>query len=277
MKLYITNLLLFFSTICFAQNSEVINNETIIKLHKIGLSKEVLKSKIQSSSCNFNMSTENLIILKKAGIPDEVIETMLTKGNSINPSMGQNKNNEIATIKNLSSGIYFFDSTTNKYMEFYPSVLTNLKAGGLGEVLKRSVSGLFNSKQRASLSGAESNTKIYSNKPTFLFVFDTTSGGFNNSNSIWSNVQSPNEFFLIKLTVVKNSREVVVGKENNINVNVGIDDSFKVPFVAKNIKKGVYEVTPASSMAIGEFCFMFASSSMYSGLTHKVYDFSIKH
>ena len=272
MKFSITILLLFCSTIAFSQTAEVLTNQTIIQLQKAGLGKEVLKSKIQGSACNFDLSTDGLISLKKAEVPDEVISTMLTKSNTPATTTA-------TTPKaiQLSSGIYYVDAATNDYTAIEPSILTNQKSGGLGESLKRSVTGLFNAKLRASLSGKQANTKLATTKPVFLFVFDTVSTGFGNSSSYWSNAQSPNEFFLVKLSVEKKSREVVVGKENNIKSDVGIDDDVKVTFTSKKLSKGVYEITPTNPLKKGEYCFMFAASSMSAGQSHKVYDFSITH
>jgi hypothetical protein len=275
MKYILTILVLICTSIVHSQVDEVLTNQTIIQLHKAGLGKNVIKSKIQSSPCNFDLSTDGLIALKKASIPDEVIAAMLTKS-SVTNTVSVNQNTDNANVAQLSSGIYYFDSTANKYKECDPSVLTNQKSGGFGESVKRSITGLFNAKQRASLSGKEANLKLNTHTPIFLFVFDTAAGGFSNNNMAWSVAQSPNEFFLIKLSVVKNSREVVVGKENNVKSDVGIDDDIKISFTAKKIKKGMYEVTPAGLLKGGEYCFMFAASSMYAGQTHKVYDFSIK-
>ncbi len=271
MKFSITFLLVFLTIITFGQTTEVLTNQTIIDLQKVGLGKEVLKSKIQSAICNFDLTTDGLINLKKAGVPDDIITAMISKSN-VSVTTVSVTNSALPE----NSGIYYYDSTTRSYIEFDPSILTNQKSGGLGETLKRSVSGLFNSKQRASLGGKQANTQFNTSKPTFLFVFDTTMKGFNNSNTLFGNVQSPNEFFLIKLSVEKKSREIVVGKENNIKSDIGIDDDIKMAFTSKKLRKGAYEVTPAFYLKSGEYCFMFAASSMYGGQSHKVYDFSIK-
>lgn len=277
MKYMFTILILILTLSAYTQTSEVVTNQTIIQLQKAGLGKEVIKSKIQSSTCDFDLSTEGLIALKKASIPDDVISTMLAKTSIAAPqNTGADNTESINTNIPTSTGIYFLDSVSHKYIELEPSLLTNQKAGGFGESLKRSMSSLFNAKQRASLSGKEANTKLLTNNPIFLFVFDTTISGFSNSSSVWSNVQSPNEFFLVRLTVSKNSREIVVGKENNIKSDMGISDEVKIAMTSKKIRRGIYEVTTTEPLQRGEYCFMFAASSMYGGQSHKVYDFSIK-
>lgn len=279
MKLYlplIAGLLLSQALLSQNKEPEIVTNNTIIQLKKAELSSELIKAKIQSSTCNFDLSTGSLINLKKAGVQDEIISYMFQKQNSSSNTLNNlTPENDLIQISQLTQGLYFYDSAMKTYSEIDPSILTNQKTGGFGESLKRSITGLFNSTRRASLSGKEANLKSSALKPIFIFIFDTLSKGFSNSNTYWGNVQSPNEFFLVKLTVVKNSREIVVGKENNIKTDIGIADEIKIPFTVKKIKKGIYEVTTSEILTKGEYCFMFAASSMYAGQTHKVYDFSI--
>lgn len=268
MKQLFTILFLSFITTLSAQQGEVLTNQTIIQLHSAGLGEDVLTAKINSSTCAFDLSTEGLIALKKAAVPDAVITAMLAKGTPplIAPAV---------TTYPKTSGIYYYDSTLKEYANLEPSVLTNEKSGGLGESLKRSVTGLFNAKLRASLSGKQAAQIFHTVAPSFLFVFDSTATGFANSNTYLGSAQSPNEFFLVKFTVSKKSREVVVGKENNLKSDIGIDDDVKISFTAKKLRKGVYEVTTTTPLRQGEYCFMFSASSMYAGQTHKVYDFSV--
>ncbi|MBN8675316.1 MAG: hypothetical protein J0L56_14385 [Chitinophagales bacterium] len=242
MKLYlplIAGLLLSQALLSQNKEPEIVTNNTIIQLKKAELSSELIKAKIQSSTCNFDLSTGSLINLKKAGVQDEIISYMFQKQNSSSNTLNNlTPENDLIQISQLTQGLYFYDSAMKTYSEIDPSILTNQKTGGFGESLKRSITGLFNSTRRASLSGKEANLKSSALKPIFIFIFDTLSKGFSNSNTYWGNVQSPNEFFLVKLTVVKNSREIVVGKENNIKTDIGIADEIKIPFTVKKIKKG---------------------------------------
>jgi hypothetical protein len=271
MKFIATLLFVLCTSVIFSQTTEVLTNQTIISLQSAGLGKEVIKSKIQSSTCSFDVSTQGLIQLKKAAVPDEIIAAMLGKNSSVSTSVSSG-----AKSIPHSSGIYYLDINTNEYNALEPSILTNRKSGGLGEAFGRSITGLFNAKEKASLSGKQASLQFNTNDPLFLFVFDSTSNGFKNSNTFIGNPQSPNEFFLVKLTVKGKSREIVVGKENNIKSDYGIDDDVKVSFNAKKLSNGVYEITTSTQLKKGEYCFMFAASSMSAGQTHKVYDFSIK-
>jgi hypothetical protein len=67
-----------------------------------------------------------------------------------------------------------------------------------------------------------------------------------------------------------------VGKENNIKSHYGIDDEVKATFNAQKLRNRIYEVSTSTKRKTGEYCLMFAASSMSAGKTHQVYDFLIK-
>jgi len=262
--------LLFATLTCEAQQRELLTNTTIIQLYKAGIGKDIINTKISNAACSFDLSTEGIIALKKEGVPDNIITAMITKGSTASQSA---TNPELA----LDPGIYYCNPATHEYIELDAAILTNSKAGGFGEAMERSVSGLFNAKLKATLSGREANMKIAPGTPLFVFVFDKDKTGLNDNNRAASNVESPNEFFLVKLKQGKKDREMVVAKENSVGDNKGIDDKSKVPFSYKKIQRGVYEVSLDAPLTPGEYCFMFAASSASDqGITHKVYDFSIQ-
>ena len=56
---------------------EILTNELVIKLVAAGLSEGVIVEKIQASPSRFDLGTDNLIALKRAGVPDAVIQAMV--------------------------------------------------------------------------------------------------------------------------------------------------------------------------------------------------------
>lgn len=68
----------------------------------------------------------------------------------------------------------------------------------------------------------------------------------------------------------------MVGKSNNVSSSQGIDEKQKIAFQYQKLKKGVYLVTTTSKLTEGEYCFMFASASLYEGVARKVFDFSVE-
>lgn len=77
MKYILTLIVIFgFSLAVFAQ-TETLTNSEIILMTKTGLSNELIVRKIKDSSGNYDVSTNALIELKKAGVSDEVIALMM--------------------------------------------------------------------------------------------------------------------------------------------------------------------------------------------------------
>lgn len=70
-----------FSFAVFAQ-TETLTNGEIILMTKAGLSNELIIRKIKDSKGNYDVSTQSLIDLKKAGVSDEIIALMMDNKNA---------------------------------------------------------------------------------------------------------------------------------------------------------------------------------------------------
>jgi hypothetical protein len=66
------------SAAIFAQ-TEILTNNQIVLMTQAGLGKELIIKKIKESAGKYDVSAQNLIELKKAGVDDSVIETMMEK------------------------------------------------------------------------------------------------------------------------------------------------------------------------------------------------------
>lgn len=65
--------------------AEILDNAAIVKMVSAGLGSDVITLKIERSDGAFDTSTDGLIALKKAHVPDAVIRAMLVKGDSASP------------------------------------------------------------------------------------------------------------------------------------------------------------------------------------------------
>lgn len=70
---------LFMAVPAFSAN-DVLNNQGVIEMVRLGLSQEVIEAKIHSSPNNFDTSPEALAKLKHAHVPTAVITTMINAG-----------------------------------------------------------------------------------------------------------------------------------------------------------------------------------------------------
>ncbi|HJW87129.1 MAG TPA: hypothetical protein VJ440_10890 [Candidatus Brocadiaceae bacterium] len=68
---------LFFIPAFKLATAETITNDTIVAMVKAGLGEELISSKIETSQNTFDVSTESIIKLKKEGVSETIIKTML--------------------------------------------------------------------------------------------------------------------------------------------------------------------------------------------------------
>src|SRR5262252_1657930 len=59
---------------------EVLTNDSVIQMLKAGLPEGVVISKIKSTASKFDLKTDSLVSLKKAGVSDKVLEAMMAAG-----------------------------------------------------------------------------------------------------------------------------------------------------------------------------------------------------
>lgn len=280
MNLKLITLLLLFCLAGYTQNVDTLTNKNIIELNKAGFGGEVIKAKIQSCFCKFELSTGDLTELKQSGISDDIITLMIQKKGAEN----QNKpTDEKEDMEQIEPGIYYLQNA-DKLIELDASVYTQSKMGS--GVMSGLTYGLAKTKMKATLNNKQSNFIIEEQNPVFNFYFNKeSSNDFGNvgSNLYWfSSAKTPNEFLLIKFTLSTNkkSREVVTGSFGTYSgMASGIDDKYKVQFKYEKISKGVFRVYFEKPLEKGEYCFMYAGSSplgLYGMTLDKVYDFSIR-
>lgn len=83
MKTTILKLAILFAATAAAGQTEILTNAKIIEMTEVGLAPEIITLKIRASAVDFDISTDALIALKKAGVKDDVISAMVEKGRSI--------------------------------------------------------------------------------------------------------------------------------------------------------------------------------------------------
>jgi hypothetical protein len=277
MKLFILICFTSLSLFGFGQPpaEETLTNEIIIQLSKAGLDKDVIKSKINLSKCNFSTTTADLINLNKNKVHGEVINLMIKKENSV-------KNNPASTpidvekFNGLKYGVYLYDTAIGKYIEIKPLLVLDKNSAYFEDRLSSGLDKLFSSKEFASIKGLSSTNKFYTYKPLLFFVFDTTATAPKRGNIGWENVTSPNDFFLIKMNTTKNNREFGLGKNSTTGTEIAVNDKIKIPFSTRKLRKGVFMVYPTDPILKGEYCFAFVSAFKFTGTNRKLYDFSVR-
>lgn len=264
---------------------EILKNETILELHQMDFSEQIIIGKIKNTLSDFDVDLESLKALKEAGLPDSIVAAMIEASSSEQAVSTDFDPND--PLSPHSPGIYLYveggdgGSTLTK-ME--PSSYTQSKSGGY---LKSAFTyGAAKVKSRASLPGLEARVKTGS-QPTFYFHFEETESGLSYQSQATTN---PGEFVLAEFTVKrkkgKEARELVVGQFSAYGAQSGALDKTIQLFDFEKVAPGIFKVVPREPLSTGEYCFYYAGATPLptygyyaagaGGGGGKVFDFSVK-
>jgi hypothetical protein len=257
--------------IAHAQSTpEVLDNQSVIDMYKAGLSKDLLMSKIESSECHFNTSTQGLIELKKAHVPESIISTMMKQGDkkatvkatttttmvaapaSKDVKTAPTKNNSAAPDLDILNLVHAWNKGNNQTLPLEKTTATmksRTKAMGYG-----GVNVVF------EVSGDRSPVRLAEGSQT---VFLVNTGG-----------SIPDGFVLYKLSVKKKYREAITTNVSGMGQMKGSEGVISVNI--KSVKNGMFELAPATPLAKGEY--FFAQRTNSNALTTSnadVYTFGI--
>lgn len=269
---------LFLVQSLIAQNKQdTLRNETVIMLHKKGISEGIIINKIKSSLSLFNLSTDALIILKDSGVTDKIVEVMI-ESSKTNQVQYVNINDPLTKQK---PGIYYFNpNDKNKpLVRIDPTVVSAGKSGGIGQSLANSYTyGLTSVKSTSVISGPNAHKQIIGKSVVFYLYLENSNNSISQMGAMnwwFANASSPNEFALVKMNQKKSSREFDTGKANSYGSSIGIDEKQKIRFNYTEVSDGIFKITVTGDLASGEYCFIYTGStpSMYSN--DKVFDFGV--
>ncbi len=227
--------------------TEVVTNEKVITMVQAGLQASIIVNKIRTSKTNFNTSTDELIRLKQARVPDDVINAM------INPNVA-------ATINDngypREVGVYL--KKDNQWMEMEPEMV-NWKTGG---VVKSIASlGVVKQDLNGHLDGKRSRTTLTS---PMEFIIVTPEG------------VAITEYQLIKLNQNDDDREFRTMTGGVFHSKGGATRDI-VPFSSQKIASRTFTVTLAGTKA-GEYGFLppgVTTQASAAATLGKMYTFSV--
>ena len=125
--------LVFLAFCPFLIAQQALNNDSIIKLVKAGLSDDLILSTINASPANFDTSVDGLIALKGAGASDKVVAAMVTKANAPAPAPAPAQAPALAPVSALPPGIdevgIYLKDKSGAWVSLMPEIV-NFKSGG---------------------------------------------------------------------------------------------------------------------------------------------------
>lgn len=273
---------IFLAPSVFAQD-ETMTNQEVISLTKAGLNSSLIINKIKSSKTQFDLSTDSLIALKKAGVGDDIVAAMLEakSGKTVQaaqpaavPGQASGDPNDPMAPHNFGIYLYEMKDGSPKMVQLAANVSAQNRTGG-GFTAAVTPFGLGKVKTKANLPGRTAALRVSNTAPVFYFYLDATSGGLNTSSGIPS---TPNEFTLVRFNQRSDNREVTISKQNSWGGKGGLSDEYVIPLKAEDLGKGVFKISPAIDLKKGEYGFYLlnsGNSNVNAGIGSKFFDFGV--
>ena len=232
---------------------EVLTNDSVIQMVKAGLPEAVVIAKIKSTSSKFDLKTDSLVSLKKAGVTDKVLEAMVAAGSGAAPSTAAATPAPPAPA--LAAGALktqdvIYQLVAGKYVELF-ATSANLETN----------MAFFQSKSEVVLEGKKAQYRTSEKQPVFL--------------STYSSTDAP----LVKLKPgdEHNDRNLKIGSGAFMpfggTQKMGVRNEDKIPVTIERDARGFYKVTPSAALAPGEYGFILATG--FGAGSGKIYDFGV--
>lgn len=273
-----------------AQDGSILTNEAVIDMVVKKLPNSIIIKKIQTDPNQFDLSTDALVSLSDANVPEEIITAMME-------SEGNKAGEHHELVKKFDEpGIYYLveDDSDVKYLA--PTVIDKIKEGSFGSHMAGALTAAAKKKKKAMIAGTTANLST-SDKPVFFFYFgnneDVTAANQTQSNPNdpmamlqamksmttgqrikFSGISSPNEIRLVKPDVDKKERSFVASSSSGMVREAGIDSNFVMQIRNDRLAPGLYKVYCDQPLEPGQYLFIYAGSDIYSG--QHVYDFTVK-
>jgi hypothetical protein len=232
----------------FLHAQQELDNASIIKMVKAGLSAEIVVATVRSQPGHYDVTADGLIALKKAGATDPIISAMITRGSAPSPAaagsgapdspaMGASAVGANGLPAGVDSvGMYYKDKDGN-WTEMGVEVV-NFKTGG---ALKHIGSaGIVKEDLNGHVGGYHSRLMLPNPAEFMLYVPEGT---------------SPGEYQLIHFRTSSDSREFRSLTGGVAHASGGaVRDT--VDFNPKKVAPRLYSITLSNEIGKGEFGFL---------------------
>jgi hypothetical protein len=267
------------ASLCLAMpaHAEGLTLDDVMQLHTLGIGDEAIVAKIESEETIFDLSTDQMIELRQKGLSSAVIAALVKTKENQKPVLSLDSPDPMVAHP---AGVYLLKGTAaSAKMERMQFTVTNqAKTGGIfGYAL---TGGIASASVKVAIQN-EAAPIATNGTPKFYFFFDDVSKG--QDGNTWASgantfVNSPAEFTLVELDKKQGRREARVGSMNIAGAKSGVMDKDRIPFTSKEVRVGVYEVTPAAPLPPGEYGFIFSlgAGGTNGAMTARIFDFSVR-
>ena len=253
---------LVFLAICSLLTAQqTMNNDSVIKLVKAGLSDDLIVSTINGSTGTYDTSADGLIALKSAGASDKVVAAIVAKSAAPGAPPAAVAAPAVSA-SGLPAGIdevgVYYKEKSGAWIALMPEIV-NFKTGG---VMKSMLSnGIVKGDMNGHIQGM--HAKILTTLPVVLAVYVPEGTAIT-------------EYQLLRLRPSGNSREFRSVTGGVFHVSGGATRD-AVEFQADKLAPRVYQITLSPGLGKGEYGLLppGAQGSANMGSSGKIYSLSI--
>jgi hypothetical protein len=270
----------------------------VIEMVEAGLSDDIILTRLRKEQKAFDLSTDDLIRLKKAKVSDAVLKVMMdpkaaaapipaapvsapapvapaqaivtaapgvlglvaANPSGATPGVGAAASGDSSDPMTAhDSGIYLYTKDRDGKPQMVVLERAGYQGSKTGGMLVSSLTyGLKKTKTKAVIPGPKASIRVTDASPVFYFYFDDKQAGLGKTNFGIGSLSNPNQFALLRLEVKQSNRETIIGQFGVLGTSTGTDDKAMVPFKSERIRPGLYKVT-VSGLGMGEYCFLASS------------------
>jgi len=231
---------------------EVLTNDSVIQMVKAGLPEAVVIAKIKGTATKFDLKTDSLVNLKKAGVSDKVLEAMVAAGSgSASPATAMPAPPAPAVAAGaLKNQDVIYQLLGGKYVEMF-ATSANLETN----------MAFFQSKSEVVIEGRKAQYRTTEKQPVFL--------------STYSSTDAP--LVRLKQGDDHNDRNLKIGSGAFMpfggTQKMGVRNEDKIAVTIERDPRGFYRVMPTAALPPGEYGFILATG--FGAGSGKVYDFGV--
>jgi hypothetical protein len=225
---------------------EVLTNESVVEMVKAGLSERVIIAKIRNNPTKFDTQTDALIALKENGVPEKVIEAIMSPSASSAPA------GSVAMAPPPAAS----PARPTVYQIVGGKEVELVAAGS--EVQRNNAR--YSRSTEVVIAGNKAKVRTAERQPVFVLT------------------TPPSEMPLVKLDPGKNDRNLKVGSGSRVlyggsTSTRGIRGEDMIEVDAERDSRGFYRVKPRAPLAPGEYGFVATRGG--SPMGSSIYDFGI--
>jgi len=245
------------------------------QLASLGLGDDAIVAKIQADKVDFDLSTDQMIELKKQGVSSAVIAAMIS--NRYVAKVAPSLDSPDPKVPHPAGLYAFYADGAGRMQRMEPTVTNQAKTGGLfGYAL---TGGLASMSVKAAIQNQTSRVPVTGSSRFYFFAAssngDDSGAWASGTNTV---VNSPAELTLIRLTAKDGRREARVGSMNIGGAKTGVMDKDRIAFTHTAVRPGVYVIEPNAPLPAGEYGFIYSLAGGGAGgaMTARIFDFTVR-